>query len=130
MFLGFIVGVIFGLGLDVLIRHEIAMRRQLKAAQNALEAREAAPEPRQPTIAEVQATIDKRIAELSGNPEPPKPIPDFTGGIGPTAIRNREAFEAQQQEKAEPRFASPRTLNPGLTDIREAAREATNGRPN
>lgn len=125
-----VVGVVSGMGVSFAVNSHLRVRRQLKAAQKALEAR---PDPKEapPTIRELQAIIDRRVAEFQqGDDFHLKPVPDFTGGIGPTAIRNREAFEAQQQEKAEPRFASPRTLNPDLTDIREAAREATNGRPN
>lgn len=59
-----------------------------------------------------------------------KPVPEFMGGIGITAIRNREQYEREQTErKSEPRFASPGTLNPDLADIQSAAREATNGGP-
>jgi hypothetical protein len=131
----FILGICAGFGL----MWALDLRRQLKAAQKALEAKATCCFDcgrkdgthtelcrfTRPSIREVQARIDEY------DPPLPKPVPDFTGGIGPTAIGNREMFEhAQEEENKEPRFASPRTLNPDLGDITDAAREATNGRAN
>jgi hypothetical protein len=122
---GIIIGVILGLGLDALIRHEIAMHRRLKAAQKALEARET------PVVTEQRtesATTLSSGHHWTPPPIAPTPPAERFPGVGPTAIANREMYEREQKAKdSQPRFASPSVLNPSIADIEAASREATNG---
>lgn len=127
------VGGFLGSALAFAVQAHLALRRELKAAQTALEAKETAPDDgswKGLPPERIKQIVDAAVSTTSrkANEEDYKPTPDFTGGIGPTAIRNREIFEAEKKvEQTTPKFASPSVLNPDLKDIREAAREATNG---
>lgn len=133
---GFFFGVTAALCVAFLASYALRLRRELKAAQKALEARDAAPddgswkglppERIKEMVANSVADMKRRHAN-DDDPRTHKEEPRFSG-IGPTDIANREMYERQQEAKAStPVFASPSVLNPSLGEIQQAAREATNG---
>lgn len=122
LIIGLFIGGIMGAALAFGVQAHLALRRELKTWQTRADAQE---QLRQPVLTAFEAPA--RHAEAARSPQP-----DFMGGIGPTAIRNRELFEKQKdQDDKRPKFAHPGILSPELEDIRDAAREATNGgKPN
>lgn len=133
-------GIIGACGVGLLF-HALTLRRQLKAAQKALEARETAPQTEGQFLRcrycgrDDGSHPDKCPTHpanwTTGQITPSDDAPRFSG-IGPSDIASRELYEREKARvDSTPKFASPSVLNPDLSDIREAAREATNGgKPN
>jgi len=118
--IAFVAGWTLGVTTALAVVEHIKLRRELKAAQDALNARETAP---QPQFGSAAGQI--HIAEDFDEPDDSMPR---LSGVGPTAIRNREHFEREKAKReTTPKFAHPGVLNPDLNDIKSAAKEATNG---
>lgn len=131
-----------GLGIGLVaasgVNYALTLRRQLKAAQKALEARETPQQkaedwPSPPGFHYVDVAPGKKalVPNQPGHSDTANDAPRFSG-IGPSDIASRELYEREKARvDTTPKFASPSVLNPDLSDIREAAREATNGgKPN
>lgn len=125
--IGLVIGTLLGAGLTGGLTYGFRLRRELKAAQKALETRESVPEP-----VHVER-VGNALAYIGGEPATSTPPAGFAqGAVGPSAIQAREIYEREKAKQDQtPKFASPKTLNPDLKDIQDAAREATeNGRLN
>lgn len=129
-----------GLGIGLIaafgVNYALTLRRQLRAAQTArLSDAEKAEWWRTASESERAAVWARErlrpvVADFNDRHPEKEDAPRFSG-IGPSDIASRELYEREKAKSDKtPKFASPGVLNPDLSDIREAAREATNGRAN